>query len=85
MHILDNTGIIMSYDFYFFISKFNLNDRKQYSNIVKAIPQCIIQMSCNLFQSNAIPYFPKFLVNVLALTNIHLSNTTIQKAFVKEL
>lgn len=83
MHILDNTGVIMSFES--FCSKFYLFDIKQYDNIIKAIPQSIIQMSFNVSQSIVTPCLPMLLVNGVSLTRINLPNITIRKAFVKEL
>jgi len=73
----------MSFDT--FCLKFDLFDRKQYDNIIKAIPQSIIQMSFNISQSNVTPCLPRLLVNGVSLTHIHLPNIIIRKAFVKEL
>ncbi len=75
MQILDNTGVM---SFETFSSKFNLFDRKQYDNIIKAIPQSVIQMSCNLSQNNVTLCLPQHLVNGVSITNINLSNTVIR-------
>ncbi len=82
MQILDNTRVM---SFETFSSKFNLFDRKQYDNIIKAIPQSIIQMSCNLSQNNVTPCLPQLLVNGVSITDINLSNTVIRNVFVNEL
>lgn len=42
-------------------------------------------MSYNLYQSNRNLNLPNLFVNGIALTNLKLLNTTIRKAFVKEL
>ncbi len=65
MQLLDNTGHM---SFETFCSKFNLFDRKQYNNIIKSIPQSLIQMSCNFSQNNLTPCLPQLLVNGVSLT-----------------
>lgn len=83
MHLLDNTGNILPFED--FCSKFNLNDRGQYNNIIKVIPQSVIVMSYNLFQNNVTPNLPQLLVNGHNITNLKLPNFTIRQTFVKEL
>lgn len=83
MHLLHNTGNIIP--FAEFCSKFNLNDRRQYNNIIKAIPQSIIIMSSNLLQSNINPNLPSLLVNGHNLNSLKLPNVTIRQIFIKEL
>ena len=83
MHLLDNTGNIMTYEN--FCVKFNVNNRKQYDIIVKAIPQAMVTTSRNLYLSNANPQLPELLVNGFPLTNLNVPNHTIRKIFVNEL
>lgn len=78
MKLLDNTGH-MSFE------TFNLFDRKQYNNIIKSIPQSIIQISCNFSQNNLTPCLPQLLVNGVSLTKLNFLNIVIRKVFVMEL
>jgi len=47
-------------------------DRKKYDNIIKAIPQSIIQMSFSVSQSNVTPGLLQLWVNGGSLTRINL-------------
>lgn len=80
MHLLDNTGNILPFED--FCSKFNLNDRGQYNNIIKVIPQSVIVMSYNLFQNNVTPNLPSLLVNGHNITSLKLPNFTVRQTFV---
>ena len=61
MHLLDDAGNLISFED--FVSKFNLNDRYQYTVITKAIPQSVIIMSYNFLQNNVNPTLPSLLMN----------------------
>ena len=83
MHLLDNTGKIVPFEF--LCSKYNLNDRRQYNNLVKAIPQSIVVMSYNLCKCNVNPTLSLLLVNGHKITDPKLPNITIWHTLVKEL
>ena len=83
MHLLDNTG--NTAPFKILCSKYNLNDRRQYNHLVKAIPQSIVVMSYNLYKSNVNPTLASLLINGYNITDLKLPNITIRHTLVKEL
>ncbi len=83
IHLLDNTGNILP--FADFSVKFDINDRKQYNNVVKAIPRTVIVMSNNLLQSGIIPNLPSLLVNGHNINELKLPNIAIRQTFINEL
>ncbi len=83
IHLLDNTGNILP--FADFSVKFDINDRKQYNNVVKAIPRTVIVMSNNLLQSGIIPNLPSLLVNGHNINELKLPNVAIRQTFINEL
>ena len=84
MHLIEDNGSgIMTYEQ--FCEKDNLNDRKQYDIIVKAIPPTTVVSSCNLFQSGCAPHLPDILINGFHLSSSKLSNAILRTLLVKEL
>uniref|UniRef100_A0A3B3H9P1 Reverse transcriptase domain-containing protein n=1 Tax=Oryzias latipes TaxID=8090 RepID=A0A3B3H9P1_ORYLA len=81
LHIMNDNGNIISFET--FSSKFKLNDRKQYNNVIKAIPQTLIQMSSSLVQ-NVQVQLPSLLFDGRPV-NSKLPNSFIRSLFVREL
>ena len=83
LHLLDSTGKIIPFEF--LCNKYNLVDRRQYNNLIKAIPQSVVMMSYNLKQNNVNPTLPSLLINGHNLTDQKIRNVMIRQLFVQEL
>lgn len=82
MHLLDNPGNIIP--FKTISSKYNINDRRQYSTLFRAIPQSSVMMSYNLI-NNINPVLPSPLINGHNITDNKTNNITIRHILIDEL